>query len=64
MKILIALAGEKGSGKDTFAEIFMNLVKDHTVSRCRSSEILSDTLAMWNLPKTRRNLQYVAIWDG
>jgi dephospho-CoA kinase len=61
MKIFIGLVGEKGSGKDTFAEILKKVVTDHSITRSRSSAILAETLDVWNLPKTRHNLQYMAI---
>jgi ABC-type dipeptide/oligopeptide/nickel transport system ATPase subunit len=61
MKVFIGLVGEKGSGKDTFAEALQEYVKDHSIERCRSSDILGETLDMWHLPKTRHNLQQMAI---
>jgi dephospho-CoA kinase len=61
MKLFIGLVGEKGGGKDTFAETFKSLVNDFSIGRCRSSDILAQTLEKWSLPKTRHNLQHLAI---
>ncbi|MES2436568.1 MAG: hypothetical protein V4519_01005 [Patescibacteria group bacterium] len=61
MKIFIGLVGEKGSGKDTFAECLQHCTNDYRIKRVRSSDILGETLDMWHLPKTRHNLQHVAI---
>ena len=62
MKTVIGIVGEKGSGKDTFAEALMkDLAGRREAARIRSSEILAETLDLWYLPKNRHNLQYLAI---
>jgi dephospho-CoA kinase len=61
MKIFIGIVGEKGSGKDTFAQTFIEIAKGVRIDRERSSDILKETLDLWSLPKTRHNLQHVAI---
>lgn len=60
MKIVIGMVGEKGSGKDTFAEILKGIASV-PVERCKSSDLLGETLDVWKLPRTRHNLQHLAI---
>ena len=61
MKLVIGLVGEKGSGKETFGNLLQGLLPDKMIVRIRSSDILAETLALWDLPKTRANLQNLAI---
>jgi dephospho-CoA kinase len=61
MKMIIGLTGEKGSGKGTFVQILSEIVSPKKVVRIASSALLAETLAMWNIPKTRRALQDLAI---
>ncbi len=60
-KIVIGVVGEKGSGKETFVTILKELYPQHTIVHIRSSDILAETLKLWDLPKTRHNLQHLAI---
>lgn len=58
--IVIGITGEIGSGKDTFSNHFLKISKEKVV-RMRFSDVLKDTLTMWDLPLTRHNLQYLAV---
>ena len=40
----------------------MELLPSQTILRVRSSDILVETLQLWNIPKTRENLQDLAIY--
>jgi dephospho-CoA kinase len=61
MKYYIGVVGEKGSGKETFVSILSEIVAPASVAHIRSSEILGETLDIWDIPRTRRNLQDLAI---
>ncbi len=63
MKFIIGLVGENGGGKGTFAEFLVALgAENHTpIDRVRSSDVLKETLKIWDLPFTRENLQKVAV---
>lgn len=56
---IIGLVGEKGSGKDTFAK-YLQEISDKTVAHIRFSDLLKQTLKLWDLPITRANLQKLA----
>lgn len=57
--LIIGLVGEKGSGKDTFAKYFQEMSEKST-SHIRFSDLLKQTLKLWDLPETRANLQKLA----
>lgn len=61
MKTVIGIVGEKGSGKDTFANLLKECLPARKVAHLRFSDILGETLKLWNIPATRHNLQYLAI---
>lgn len=61
MKLVIGLVGEKGSGKDTFVKIFKKNAKDKKVVDLRFSDLLLETLNLWDIPATRGNLQLLAV---
>jgi dephospho-CoA kinase len=56
---IIGLVGEKGSGKDTFAK-YLTEISDKKISHIRFSDLLKQTLKLWDLPITRANLQKLA----
>lgn len=56
---IIGLVGEKGSGKDTFAK-FLQEISEKSVSHIRFSDLLKQTLKLWDLHVTRANLQKLA----
>ncbi len=58
--LIIGLVGEKGSGKETFGNILKGLIPQKDIARIHFSDILVETLDLWNVPKTRRNLQILA----
>lgn len=60
-KTIIGLVGEKGSGKETFGDLLIKLLPEKKILRIRSSDILSESLELWEIEKTRENLQDLAI---
>jgi len=60
MKLVIGLVGEKGSGKETFAQTLIDLLRGRVHSE-RFSDVLSETLASWDIPRTRAHLQRMAV---
>lgn len=65
MKV-IGLVGEKGSGKQTFVNFLKELFPEKNIRQVRFSDILAQTLIIWDIPNTRPNLQKLAsiINDG
>lgn len=61
MKIVIGLVGEKGSGKETFAKFLTQAASGKTVSHRRFSDVLGETLKLWGIRTTRKNLQKLAV---
>ena len=61
MKLVIGLVGEKGSGKQTFVNFFKDLNPNLKIGQVRFSDILAQTLLMWDIPITRSNLQQLSI---
>ncbi len=61
MKLVIGLVGEKGSGKQTFVNFFKDLNPNLNIRQVRFSDILAQTLLMWDIPITRSNLQQLSI---
>ncbi len=59
--LLIGIVGEKGSGKETCAKFLAQYIKDKKVVHITFSDILSETLALWSIERTRHNLQQLAI---
>ncbi len=59
--ILIGILGRIGSGKDLFSEYLPEIAGDKKILVMRFSDLLKETLDLWNLPQTRHNLQYLAI---
>lgn len=61
MALVIGLVGEKGSGKQTFVNFLKEIVPNLTIRQVRFSDILAQTLILWDIPLTRPNLQKLAI---
>lgn len=68
MKLVIGLVGEKGSGKQTFVNFFKEIAtspsapqNDIVVRQVRFSDILAQTLLLWDIPITRSNLQQLSL---
>ncbi len=63
MKLVIGIIGAPLAGKETCANLFEKLLIEdgYSVSRHTFSDILRDTLALWNIPPDRENLQKMAI---
>lgn len=60
MPFVIGLVGEKGSGKGTFVEMFQTVAAPTVVAGVRFSDVLRDTLTLWDVPETRAHLQDLA----
>ena len=62
MKLVIGIVGAPLAGKETFANVVEELLKNdgHSVSRHRFSDILRDTLDLWDVPHGRENEQLLA----
>ncbi len=60
MKVL-GLVGEKGSGKQTFVNFLKEIAPSLNIRQVRFSDILAQTLVLWDIPITRPNLQKLAI---
>lgn len=61
MKLIIGLVGEKGGGKETFGELLISLLPNKRICHIRFSDLLAETLNLWSIPKTRQNLQKIAV---
>ncbi len=61
MTKVIGLIGEKGSGKQTFVNFLKDIAPDKNIRQVRFSDILAQTLMIWDIPNTRSNLQKLAI---
>ncbi len=62
MKLVIGIVGLPLAGKETAADAIAALLREDafTVSRHRFSDVLRDTLDLWNLPHGRTNEQLLA----
>jgi dephospho-CoA kinase len=58
--VVIGIVGEKGAGKGTFVRYFKELSKKK-ISDIRFSDLLKQTLDLWDLPGTRENYQKMAV---
>lgn len=61
MKLVIGLVGEKGSGKQTFVNFIKLIRKDLNIRQVRFSDILAETLLIWDIPISRANLQKLSL---
>lgn len=61
MKLVIGLVGEKGSGKQTFVNFLKQIADDLNIRQVRFSDILAQTLLIWDIPNTRENFQKLSI---
>ena len=67
MKLIIGLTGEKGSGKQTFVNFLKEILRlpsvaqDYSIRQVRFSDILAQTLMIWDIPITRSNLQKLSL---
>jgi dephospho-CoA kinase len=61
MKLVIGLVGEKGSGKQTFVNFLKSILPNLKIRQIRFSDILAQTLMLWDIPNTRSNNQKLAI---
>ncbi len=60
MKV-IGLVGEKGSGKQTFVNFLKEIAPNLNVRQVRFSDILAQTLMIWDILNTRSNLQKLSL---
>ncbi len=61
MKLIIGLVGENGSGKGMFIDLLKEIAAPKNVVRIASSDLLNETLNVWDIERTRRALQDLAI---
>lgn len=61
MKLVIGIVGEIGSGKGTFAAFVTEVLGPRRAARVRFSDVLRDTLTLWNLPHSREHLQALPV---
>jgi dephospho-CoA kinase len=63
MKLVIGIVGPPLAGKETCANLFEQLLVEdgYSVSRHTFSEILRETLDLWDIPHGRDNEQKMAI---
>ncbi len=59
-KMVIGLVGEKGSGKGEFTNILRGLTPHVRLAHHRSSDVLLQTLRLWNIEPTRENFNKLA----
>ena len=74
MKLVIGLVGEKGSGKQTFVNFLKKIASSKTprndgvgglnIRQVRFSDILAQTLLIWDIPLSRANLQKLSLIMG
>ncbi len=60
-KLVIGLVGEIGSGKGTVVDVVEELFPDKKIVTIKFSDVLADLLKILYMPKTRDNLQRMAI---
>ncbi|MDO8498746.1 MAG: AAA family ATPase [bacterium] len=60
-KLIVGLVGEKGGGKGTFVDLLKELNPTLKIDRFRSSDILNETLKVWDISSTRENLSKLAV---
>lgn len=61
MQFVIGLVGEKGSGKQTFVNTLKKIAPNLDVRQVRFSDILAQTLVLWDIPVTRANMQTLSL---
>jgi dephospho-CoA kinase len=61
MSLIIGVVGEIGSGKGVFIEFLKDAALGKKVERIAGSQILAETLALWDIKSTRQALQDLAI---
>ncbi len=54
-KLIIGVVGEKGSGKGTFPKLLQESLSDKKIVRTTFSDIMTDTLNIWGLDRSREN---------
>ncbi len=59
--LVLGLIGEKGSGKQTFVNFLKEIAPDLNIRQVRFSDILAQTLMIWDIPNTRANLQKLSL---
>lgn len=57
MKLIIGIVGENGAGKTSVLKYLKQKLGETTCQTLRFSDVLSETLALWDIPQTRANLQ-------
>ena len=57
--IIIGLMGMPGAGKETVTDFFRELIAPRSLHSMKFSDILRETLELWNIPFGRVNLQNV-----
>ena len=60
-KLIIGLVGEKGGGKGSFVASFEKIAKDKKIEKVNFSDVLKETLILWDLPISRQNLTKLSV---
>ncbi|MBM3261806.1 hypothetical protein FJY93_05370 [Candidatus Kaiserbacteria bacterium] len=61
MSLIIGLIGESGGGKDSFVSALRACRSDLSIESFKSSDILFETLKIWNIETTRQHLQALPV---
>lgn len=59
--MVIGLVGEKGGGKGAFTELLKQLLPNLKFAYVRFSDVLTDTLKVWDINPTRENYQKLSV---
>lgn len=63
LNFIIGLAGKKGAGKGEFVRLLKTMAdrRGLTIEHLKSSDILAETLKLWQIPVSRANLKTLAV---
>lgn len=58
---VIGVIGENSGGKETFTKLLEEVASDKKIVSVRFSEVLHDTLKLWDLPQSRDNFTNLSV---